>query len=132
MEHIEKFNSVMEEYNEAFANAKDEKEKEKVTKKYDPIIDKAEKEMDAGMEAEIMLQDNALEAEQIINENIFLNKDAQELTDMIRLKFNGMEDREIIEHLIEHHSELFKKIKDNYWEIDIVATVKEYLMSQSS
>ena len=132
MEHIEKFNSVMEEYNEAFANAKDDKEQEEVTKKYEPLIDKAEKEMEASMEAEIMLQDNALEAEQIINENIFLNKDAQELTDMIRLKFKGMEDREIIEHLIEHHSELFKKIKDNYWEIDIVATVKEYLMSQSS
>lgn len=63
-EAIEKFNKVMEEFNDSYTNAKDDKEREKTSLKYEDIINDAEKVLETEMEAEIQKEISILEEEE--------------------------------------------------------------------
>lgn len=89
---IEKFNKVMEAYNEDYTNAKTDKEREEVQKKYDKEIDKAEATLESELEAEIQADNDKLLAEQKASEKESL--EAEEDTP------------------VKEESELLKKFKD--------------------
>lgn len=65
MEEIfEKFNKVMEQYNDAYTSAKDEKEQQEIDEKFEKLIDQAEEELEKWLEEVIENADAELEKEQ--------------------------------------------------------------------
>lgn len=54
---IEGFNKIMQEYNDAYTIAKDEKERNEITLRYESIISEAEKKMDQEIEDFIASKD---------------------------------------------------------------------------
>ena len=61
---IEEFETLMQEYNEAFEAADGQKEQDAVNEKFAAMIDSAEEELEAAFEAEIKAADEALVKEQ--------------------------------------------------------------------
>lgn len=68
-EIIAEFEAVMAEYNEAYTSTEDEKEQEKIDKKYESIISNAEEKMEKDIQEFNKTQDDALLAEQKASED---------------------------------------------------------------
>ena len=138
MEIIEKFNSVMEEFNEAYTNAKDEKEAKKIDEKYESIIEEAEKELEKWIQEEFEKEQAQLEKEEQDNIDALKKQeeeDAKELEEqavqlVISEAYEHLGDEKlgnmftVIEHK-QYAEELW--IKVNGKEEDIIKQIKEFL-----
>lgn len=68
-ELLAKFEAVMSDYNESYTSAKDDKDRSIIDKEYGSIIDKAEIEMETGMDAFLKAEDEALAKEHQASED---------------------------------------------------------------
>lgn len=78
---FEAFNSVMEEFNEAYTSTDEEKEQVKILKKYESIIEKAEKQLEKELEDNYQKQLDQLkkeEEESAPKEDVDLDKEERE------------------------------------------------------
>lgn len=139
-EIIAEFEAVMAEYNEAYTSTGDGKEQEKIDKKYESIISKAETEMEDAIQAFNKAQDDALLAEQKASEDEIKELEKEE-EDSLN---DSLEEQEDAENTNDNHPlvNTFKKlvregvsaadISKQFKEVELIEIGKEYNLAFTS